>query len=794
MPNQPQASLENNFSGGLKTEFTGLNFPENACTSASNCIFSIIGDVNRRLGFDFETNYQLNTINSPVGMAISTYKWNNVGGDGSTQVEVQQVGSTLYFYQITNATIAAPLSTTKLASTVNVSSFVASGGSYDATVECQYTDGNGFLFVFHPNVDPFYCTFNAGVITATRIDLQIRDTNGIVEPGIPYNQRPLSLTPEHQYNLANQGWGYSWTATSITINTIGTGSFTWNIGTSTLPIAVGSLVTAFPTLNHVNLPANFITGTVSSYTGTLLTITETANGGGGTFGGNVHTDYWNITPAPNYINTFFNTAKIGGTPLNAYPSNAEQWWWYRNTNITTNNPDGTFKPSALADYVVLSNVQAPKGSIIFDAFNQDRSAVSGIINLTPVTTTARPVTGAWFQGRVFYSGVNSSQQATGDASYFTWTEDIYFSKIMEDVSDFGRCFQVNDPTNDKLFNLLPSDGGVITIQGSGAIYKLFPLKFGLLVFAANGIWYISGSTGIGFTANDYTITKISNVQSISGTSVVNVLGWPVFWNEEGIYEVKPTKEAGSAHSPDIALDINNLCLGTILSFYQNIPLQSKKYARGDYDPNSYVIQWLYRSTNESNITSRYQFDSALNINTYKGPFYPYSFTISPTSPYVCGITYVAGPGGSTSPSPTFKYLTVSGTHFTFSEEKDNVHWEDWNSTGTPVDYTSTFTSGYKLHGSAWKLWQLGYVYLFSENTEQTSYIVRGLWDYGTSGNSGKWSTGQKIINNIPNFGNVFRKVRIRGRGLALQLQISSVTGYPFNFAGWSMWEQINQSI
>ena len=29
MPQQPSASIENNFTGGLKTEFTGLNFPEN---------------------------------------------------------------------------------------------------------------------------------------------------------------------------------------------------------------------------------------------------------------------------------------------------------------------------------------------------------------------------------------------------------------------------------------------------------------------------------------------------------------------------------------------------------------------------------------------------------------------------------------------------------------------------------------------------------------------------------------------------------------------------------------------
>jgi len=51
----------------------------------------------------------------------------------------------------------------------------------------------------------------------------------------------------------------------------------------------------------------------------------------------------------------------------------------------------------------------------------------------------------------------------------------------------GNCYQVNDPTSDQLFDLLPTDGGVIVIQGCGSIYKLFPLQNALLVFAANGV-------------------------------------------------------------------------------------------------------------------------------------------------------------------------------------------------------------------------------------------------------------------------------------------------------------------
>ena len=796
MPNTPQASVENNFSGGLKTEFTGLNFPENACTYADNCIFSIIGDVNRRGGINYEASYTLNTQSSSE-QAISTYKWNNVGGDGLTQIIVSQIGGTLYFYLSSSATISNPLSTQLLASVVNISSFTASGGSFDSTVECHYTDGNGYLFVFNKNCDPFYCTYNSltQTITATVITVKIRDVLGIFEPGVPFNYRPATLTAEHNYNLVNQGWA-PWIATSTSTNTVAaSGNLTFVLSSSGLPIVVGQSVyisTGLPSGSGPGSASNVIKGVVVSYIGFTLIITATADVGSGTY------SFWYITPGgTNYIDTFYQTAATGGIKLNVYPSNAEQWWQYRNTNITSASPDGTFDPAATAAYVVLNNNQAPQGSVTLPAFIQDRTAATGVAGLAAVDTTNRPTNGVWFQGRVFYTGVNASvqQQTNTDGTpmpYYTWTENIYFSQIVQTPNDFGLCFQTNDPTSSTLFDLLPSDGGVIVIQGSGSIYRLFPVQNGLLVFAANGIWFITGSQGIGFSATDYTVTKISGIQSISSHSYVNVLGWPLFWNEEGIYQVQPSQQGGG-------LTVNNLCLGTILSFYNQIPLQSKKYARGDYNPITYVVQWIYRSTNETDITSRYQFDSMLNLNTYKAPFYPYSVSNAAGYPWIASINYVAGPGGSTSPDPIFKYFTtINTTQTTFSEENDFTSWLDWNDDSSGgINYTSTFTTGYKLHGSAWKIWRLGYIYMFSEDSEPNSYYIQGVWDYANSGNVGRWSIPQLVSNNpagVDPYGNIFRKIRIRGHGLALQLMVTSVQGMPFNFAGWSMWEQINASI
>jgi len=779
MPNQVLSSVENNFTKGLITEFTGLNFPENAATDCDNVTFTIVGDVLRREGIDYETNGSLFAVDR-TNKALSDYKWNNAGGDGLTQVVVEQIGGTLYFYKSSAATVLSPLSKQRLVSTVDISQFVATGGVFDASQECQYSDGNGYLFVYQPTIDPFYCTYTSGVIAANLITIQIRDFIGVPEIGVADNFRPLTLSDDHFYNLINQGWvsGSPWSALSTTSVTIGTGAKTFIVATGLTITANQNVTVTYPSVGQ---RIARMTGTVTSYTsGTgSLVLSITSKQGAGTFAD------WKIVPvSTGYITTWFSA--IGN-----YPSNADQWWTFKNTSQV-------FDPATTQANVSLGTGPAPKGSNILSAFNQDRAGASAIGSITSVTTTVRPRTGCWYQGRVWYTGVDAQQVATGDAPYSTWTENIYFSQIVTGTTDFGQCYQTNDPTSEILFDLLPTDGGVITIQGSGSIYKLFPLQNALLVFAANGVWYITGSAGIGFSANDYTIVKLSAVRSISSTSFVDVNGLPMFWNEEGIYSVEGAKQGtGLLNSPLHVnpLEVQPITVGTILSFFNNIPLQSKKYVRGDYDPIEYTIQWVYRSTNETTVTSRYEFDSILNYNNYNKAFFPYSVT---GTPHIHGVRYVAGPGGSTSPDPVFKYFSsqlVSGTYsFTFADEHDTayVDWKTFDTVGT--NYDSFFVTGYKLHGQGQRRFQLSYLYTFSRADTPTSYKIQGLWDYANTGNSGRWSVAQLVNNWSPNFGMIFRRHKIRGQGLVLQIKVSSLDGQPFDLMGWSAFESQNAGV
>ena len=785
MQQQTPIEVVNNFTGGLKTEFTGLNFPENACTSTENCVFTLIGDVTRRLGIDFETNYNTIQSNTPE-QAISNYKWNNAGGDGSTQIVVFQVGATLYFARSSSATTTAPLSTTVF-STVNITQFLPSGSTTVPNgTECTYADGNGYLFVFHPNLDTFYCTYSSGTIAANRIIVQIRDVVGVVE-NIADNVRPLpsNVTSQHLYNLQNQGWASSvaWTATSTTnVNlTVGNISFTVQAG---LPITPGVTVTGRGSHNTgFSIDNANFSGVVNFYSGTTLTVDVTSFSSDSTA---VPYSNWSITPsaATQQLNTW--TSEIGN-----YPSNADVWWTFKDdTNV--------FNPAVTIANVTLGTGPAPKGHYILNAFNQLRSSVSGIGGFD-VSTNIRPKTGTWFQGRVWYTGVDAAFP-TGN-SPVSWSEALYFSQVVNTPVDFGSCYEINDPTDENLFNELPTDGGVISIQGCGSIYKLFPIQNGMIIFAANGVWFLTGGSSIGFSANDYALTKISGVKSISRHSYVDVNGFPMFWNEEGIYSVEPQRAgSGERTNEQMGLAVTPITLGTILTFYNSIPLQSKKFARGAYNPITYVLRWVYRSTNETDITSRYQFDSVLNLNTVNKAFYPY--TVSNTGPSIAGVLYVEGPGGSTSPSPTFKFITTAYTtnyQITFSEENNSnyLDWQAYFKAGflpSAVNYVSSFVTGYRLPGNAMVKFQPQYIKMYTRNTTNTQYSIQAVWDFATSGNSGRWSTPQIINSFTTLYDKLFRRIKLRGHGTVLQFQVSSLTGQPFDIMGWSVINDMDAGV
>ena len=165
-----------------------------------------------------------------------------------------------------------------------------------------------------------------------------------------------------------------------------------------------------------------------------------------------------------------------------------------------------------------------------------------------------------------------------------------------------------------------------------------------------------------------------------------------------------------------------------------------------------------------------------------------------SSPNIHDVKYVESPGGTGAPLPIMKYLTsyISGStyKFTFSEEND-VTYVDWKSfDGVGISFTSTFTTGYKVHGNALTKFQPQWTYVYMR--QPSAYTINAIWDFANNPNSGKYTVRQQTTNYLlPTRDYLYRRHRLRGRGISLQLEFTSIPNQPFDLIGWAIFSQVN---
>lgn len=711
MPRQKGLVIENSFVAGLITDSTALNFATNACTDTDNCVFLDSGRVVRRLGFDLEGNYSLKQVDKTDAI-ITSFIWTEVNGSGTTNIFVVQVGTTLYFYDLSFSI----LSTGIINSTVNLLDFDTSGATAVGSRECSFAKGAGVLFVCNPQCEPFYVTYDPSgpSVSATQITIKIRDLGG-VDDSYDIDFRPTAtvatLTAAHKYNLFNQGW------------------------------------------------------------------------------------YFNSNAALTAWDTAFTTM----------PSNADIWWVYKGSS-------DTFDSATVANRQI-GNSPAPRGHYILDAFNQDRSTVSGVAGITTVTSNPwRPTVAGFFAGRAWYAGVQGASLNT----------TLFYTRTIENLAKHcGQCYMDNDPTSEELSDLLPTDGGTINIQGVGTIYSLMAMGSALLIFASNGIWSITGSQGLGFIATDYAVNKVSTIISDGYSNFVEVDGTIMWWNPDGIYQIS-TQDG-------LSFQVQSLTDFKIRKYMDvGIPTPNRKAASGSYNPTERTVTWLFRDTPPATVSETKDYNKVLVYNVLTKAFY--IWTLDSTHPVkLNGVLSFKGSAADSAPLnvinsggdlvqnsggdqvitydlsgslaiPTYSYICTyyDGANWQLTVAKCNdTTYTDWPSyTGaTAVTYSSTFTTAYRLEGQAYRYFQPSYVFVFLEAEDSASCFMQGIFDFTNSGNSGKWSTRQQIYNSAQqHYGTNFRRLKVRGKGKSMQLKFTSEAGKPFTIIGWAFPTTANADI
>lgn len=533
MPRIQSKVTVNNFVGGLVTDFHELNTPANVTVSEDNCDLDRKGSRKRRLGIDFEPGYELSTDSWTLADLDSFYLgnqvWESVNNDGNQNFLVVQVGSKLYYYDMTKD----PVSSGLLPFTTDLTGHKAYSAVTNARIASSgvsIASGKGVIFISGEILIPFYVTYDAdtNTITETEIDIKIRDLK-LASGATDYEAIPTTMDYKLNYDYFNQGWYYN---------------------------------------KILDVDHNKYSSVLELY-------------------------YVREALSPN-------------AGYRHYPPLSKSWWAGKVHALHDSVPDSfeTFAP-LVYDSIYTGNFLAPLGHYIVDPFNVDRSGVSGIAGFEIEQSPDRPSCVAFYAGKVFYG----------------WKNQIFFSQtLLEDFSVSGKCYQQADPTAEYINDLVATDGGVIPLQYSGEIIAMVPFENSLIVFCTNGVWAISGgSVGQGFSADGFSIYKITSVGAISPRSVISIDGTPCWWSKIGIYLLNssPGKQGFS---------VDNICKDKVQLFYDAIPGTSKLTATGAYDRLRKIIVWIYNGSTDAIDGNVYFCNKVLNFDTILGAFFPYTIS------------------------------------------------------------------------------------------------------------------------------------------------------------------------
>jgi hypothetical protein len=487
-----------------------------------------------------------------------------------------------------------------------------------------------------------------------------------------------------------------------------------------------------------------------------------------------------------------------------FPSNTKSWIYGKDSNDDFS--------STVLNKQDFGNSPAPKGSFIIDPF-------------TP--TSFRPKACAFFAGRAWYAGLPSSELLG----------TVFFSHVLDDVAKVGDCYQTNDPTSEVISDLEDDDGGTIEIPEAGEIVSLQPIGRGIMVFATNGVWFISGIDS-GFTAANYSVDRVSNVGCNSAKSIVVIEDAIMYWSNSGIYAVVAQNS--------IQYTARNVSDQNIKSFYQDIPVLGKLYVEGSYNASDKTIYWLYSNTLSATTSGgRYNKNTILALDLQLQSWYWFNLDTSVgVIPVSIETTKETNSEGETynvlagtdevvvnSDNVVATVPTVSGTRKIFkilalhpvTNNNYSVTFADFNNARTSAtkfkdwysfnnigaEQEAYFITGYNLGGVGPARHKTGqYLTVFLKRTEtafnvnsnpinESSCLMQLRWDFTDNSGAGKWSDEVQVYRQPrPFFAAgagpfddgyplVISKNKLRGRGKAVQFKFRSDENKDMKVVGWT---------
>jgi hypothetical protein len=778
---------------GLNTEAPLISFPDGYTTEEQNYELTVRGERRRRLGLGLEDGgINLDIPEYAQGDAVRVFDWENVAGIPTINMEVMQVGYTLYLFDD-----SSPTSTTRRSVSIDLRPYKTTNASFEqvSTWPLEAHFGRGHLFLFGKYTDPVFIEYdpNTDNFAVSQINIRERDFEGI-EDGYSNSTQPVVPLASHTYNLKNRGWtqelidayytDQSLQPSKAMIPWLGlrraltaanaydddgirsfdpaklaaeyfqdasapSGHFIKNpFDTTTSPEESGSLPIASWDVS-------------STVPGATVTMTINTSGDHGLIVGD------DITLV-NLVAVILSYIGDEGEPY------TNQWVLdnYAAEVLTVPDTDTFTISVTFPSFAFLAwwEQYAQLGSV----YGADVPNGSGAV------TDFRPKAGAFFAGRAWYAGIDTARL----------TGRIYFSQVIENDSQYAKCYQVADPTDERISDLVASDGGVIVIPEAANVLKLLPHNSSLLIFASNGVWEIGpGDLGY-FAATSYSVRKVSDSGAVSPGSVILLDNVPVYWGVTDVLALVPNEQNGF-------LQTQNLSEQVINTFYNSIPLEKRRQVVGVYDDLSKRLIWLYAS--DSAINSQ-AYDRALVYDARMQAWIPFAFAYESTA-YLVDI-FILKEAEAVS---KVKYVAVIDGELVIGEANNYTDYMDFGIEEPECYMVTGFDSlrdpaAFKLAPTVWvfsRKTEEGYTGDTLEPIRPSSTLMRSRWEWADNASASRWGREQEVYRHsrtyVPEDASdtfddgvpvVVTKNKLRGKGRVLQLEFRAGEGKDSFISGW----------
>ena len=791
MPRATATKQYRDFTGGLITDSSKLNMPENTVTDIENFNLDKSGKISR-VQYDLETQTRTLDITqaqlASTKYLVDTFVWDSPAGNEDKSLVVVRAGQYLYFYDLEvldpNAELGDNYINSLLISSAEITTDMR-------TEPMQFANGKGVLFVSNRFMKPGYITWDGSTtFTLNSGEIAIRDFDG-VDDGLGFSE-----------DVAYSGDIFMWLDSVVgnfsVAETVTEGA---NTGTVVSWDATNGILRV--TTSNIWTLGNTVTGGTSGATGSLTVRTP------------VMGDY--ISSSKN--NKLYNLINAGWDPAQITKYTVEQGFepdrtkiWYLGKD-TNNN----FDPDEL-DKIYFGFSEVSQGRIVLQVPTRDRedSITYAGKNVFTVGGTAivdtttdgneRPTTCEFGFGRAWFSGCKAEASSN----------KVWFSQIiLEDLKRHNDCYQRQDPTAEDFNSLLDTDGGEIRLTDAGDIKKLISFRNHMLVFASNGVWAIS-SPEAGFRPNSFGVSKITNEGVLSPESVVETPDSVYYWGQSGIFQLVPAPEG-------LTLGVRNISDNRINDYYQgktslggnNAAIKSggRNYCKGVYDTTENRVVWIFNKQQTepqtSNFSARnYQLIYDINLDSFNR-----GLLFDGGDPFVATLGVVSKPGFG------LKYLTTD-TNIS-SGSNIIVQWYDLiGSSGFIEDsYLETF---YETLGDTSREKNTLWVITHFERTEdgyenngsggvilsnQSSCMFRSKWDWTDTASANRWSSSNQIYRLrrifIPTsastpfdygFTVITTKNKVRGHGKSVQFRFDSEDSKDMRILGWDVVYEGNGTV